>query len=190
MTKKKQEELYDDSWLYILLLTTLSILLESLETYKFQLMGVSISYAIILLPIVYLLVNYITKKYDYKKAVAAISISAVISVCFMAIVSFALGKSLILTSLTGEFCGYVVSQFVNLTIYNFLLNNTKSPTLLILFNYLFSVIIFILLYTLINLGNMNLDSFWTKYFLMVCISFGMSIPMAFIDKRIKRGRDI
>ena len=108
----------------------------------------------------------------------------------MAIVSFALGKSLILTSLTGEFCGYVVSQFVNLTIYNFLLNNTKSPILLILFNYLFSVIIFILLYTLINLGNMNLDSFWTKYFLMVCISFGMSIPMAFIDKRIKRGRDI
>ena len=190
MTKKKQEELYDDSWLYILLLTTLSILLESLKTYKFQLMGVSISYAIILLPIVYLLVNYITKKYDYKKAVAAISISAVISVCFMAIVSFALGKNLILTSLTGEFCGYVVSQFVNLTIYNFLLNNTKSPTLLILFNYLFSVIIFILLYTLINLGNMNLDSFWTKYFLMVCISFGMSIPMAFIDKRIKRGRDI
>ena len=185
MTKKKQEELYDDSWLYILLLTTLSILLESLKTYKFQLMGVSISYAIILLPIVYLLVNYITKKYDYKKAVAAISISAVISVCFMAIVSFALGKSLI-----REFCGYVVSQFVNLTIYNFLLNNTKSPTLLILFNYLFSVIIFILLYTLINLGNMNLDSFWTKYFLMVCISFGMSIPMAFIDKRIKRGRDI
>ena len=56
MTKKKQEELYDDSWLYILLLTTLSILLESLKTYKFQLMGVSISYAIILLPIVYLLV--------------------------------------------------------------------------------------------------------------------------------------
>ena len=78
MTKKKQEELYDDSWLYILLLTTLSILLESLKTYKFQLMGVSISYAIILLPIVYLLVNYITKKYYYKKAVAAISISAVI----------------------------------------------------------------------------------------------------------------
>ena len=63
MTKKKQEELYDDSWLYILLLTTLSILLESLKTYKFQLMGVSISYAIILLPIVYLLVNYITKKF-------------------------------------------------------------------------------------------------------------------------------
>ena len=76
MTKNKKNELYDDSWIYILLLTTLAILLESLKSYTFKISGVNITYSIILLPIVFLIANYITKKYSYKRCVAAIAISA------------------------------------------------------------------------------------------------------------------
>ena len=187
---KKGTELYDDSWMYILLLTTLAILTESLKTYTFKISGLAISFAIILLPFSYLLVNYITKKYDYKKAVAAISMSAVITICFMALISFALGKDLILTNLAGEFFAYVISQFINLTIYSFLLNNTTSPSILVFITYLFSIIIFIMIYTLVNLDKMVLDEYWTKYFVTIVLDFIICIPVTIIDKNIKRGRDI
>jgi len=187
---QKKDELYDDSWMYILLLATLAILIESLKTYTFCVLEVNISYAVLLLPLSYLLTNYITKKYDYKKSVAAIAISAVIAVCFMAIISFALGKNLFLTNLIGEFCGYVVSQFVNLTIYLFLLNNTKSHVFIIYVNYIFSIIMFMMFYTLLNLDNMLMNNFWQEYFIIIGIGCIISFPLAIVDKKIYRGRDI
>ena len=110
--KKKDEIIYNDCWMYILLLTTLVILIESLKSYNFKIFGVYLTYSVFLLPLVYFLANYITKKYDYKKTIAAISISGVISVCFPVVMAFAMGKTITLSSLSGEFCAYVTSQFV------------------------------------------------------------------------------
>ncbi len=187
--KKKEEPIYNDCWMYILLLTTLVILLESLKTYTFSLSGVRLTYAIFLLPLIYLLANYITKKYDYKKTIAAISISGVLFVCFVAVISFALGERMILSSLTGEFCGYVISQFINLTIYMFLLNNTKSPFLLILLTYIFSLIIYYMFYTLIYLNMIILDTYWKGYFITLGIQTILCIPISYIDKKIARGKE-
>ncbi len=189
MSKKKVEELYNDSWMYILLLTTLTILLESLKTYTFKISGVRLTYSLFLLPFVYFIVDYIAKKYDYRKAIASIAISGVMFVCFSAIMSFAMGESLILTSVSGEFCGYVVSQFINLTIYVFLLNNTKSPYILVLLNYVFSLIVYYMFYTLIYLNMIVLDEFWKGYFITLIIQFIICIPMTIVDKKIKRGRE-
>lgn len=189
MTKKKKEELYNDSWMYILLLTTLTILLESLKTYTFKIMGVKLTYSLFLLPFVYFIVNYIVKKYDYKKGIAAIAISGVMFVCFTAIMSFAMGESLILSSVSGEFCGYVVSQFINLTIYVFLLNNTKSPYILVLLNYIFALIVYYMFYTLIYLNVIILDDFWKGYFITLFIQIILCVPITIVDKKIKRGRE-
>ena len=63
MTKKKSKNNYDDSWMYILLLTTVTILTYSLSSYTFDILGVSLSYSLFILPIIYLIANYITKKY-------------------------------------------------------------------------------------------------------------------------------
>ena len=48
MARKK--EIYDDSWMYILLLTTLAILALSIKTYKFTVLSRNISYTTLLLP--------------------------------------------------------------------------------------------------------------------------------------------
>lgn len=184
---KKKTKTYDDSWMFILLLTTLAILIESLKSYTFKMLGVSLTYSLFLLPFTYLIVNYIAKKYGYKKSIAAISISAVMFVCFSAIMSFAVGERLILSSISGEFCGYVVSHFVNLTIYMFLLNNTKSPVILVLLNYMFSLIVYYMFYTLIYLNMIVLDSFWKGYFITLAMQFVLCIPIAIYDKNIKRG---
>ena len=55
--KKKKEDLYEDCWMYILLLTTLVIFLESLKTYTFEVAGVDLTYSLLFLPLVY----FITK---------------------------------------------------------------------------------------------------------------------------------
>ena len=187
-TKLIIEDNYNDCWIYILLLTTLTILLESIKTYEFNIMGVGVSYATLGIPFTYFIVNYIYKKYDYKKAIAAISISGVITICFMAMMSFALGKNLILSNLTGEFCGYIVSQFVNLTIYAFTLNNTRGLYPLILVNYIFSVTAFCMLYTLIYLSKVIYESYWISYFLTIGIDTAICIVLAYIDSKIKRGK--
>lgn len=184
---KKKENTYDDNWIYILLLVTLVILLESLKNYTFLVAGVHLTYAIFLLPFVYLIVNYIAKKYDYKKAIAAIAISGVMLVCYSGISSFALGESLILSNAAGEFIGYVISQYVSLTIYLFLLNNTKAPTILIYLNYLFALIIYYMFYTLIYLKMMLLDTYWIGYFTTLGIQAIICIPISIVDHKIKRG---
>ena len=46
MTKKKSKNNYDDSWMYILLLTTVTILTYSLSSYTFDILGVSLSYSL------------------------------------------------------------------------------------------------------------------------------------------------
>ena len=185
MTKKKIEKDYSDCWMYILILTVLVILMESLKNYTFVVGGVNLTYALFLMPLMYLLVNFITKKYDYKKGVASIAISGVIFVCFIAIMSFAMGEKLILGNISGEFCAYVISQFVNLTLYVFLLKNTKFPLQLIVLNYMFSLIIYYLFYTLINLQVIVLDGYWTGYFITLGIQFIIVLILSFIDKRIK-----
>ena len=66
-TKLEIEDSYNDCWIYILLLTTLTILLESVKTYEFTFIGAYISYAVLGLPFAFLITNYITKKYDIIK---------------------------------------------------------------------------------------------------------------------------
>ncbi len=187
--RKKDEELYKDSWLYILLLTTLVILIESLRDYTFVLGGVSLSYSLIPLPLVYFMVNYIVKKFDYRKAVEAIAVSGVIFVCFSAILSFAFGERLILSSISGEFCGYAISQFVNLTIYYYIINNTEAPYVLVLLNYMFSLMVYYLFYTIIYLDLVIYEDYWTAYFITITIQFVVCLIVSIFDCKIKRGHE-
>lgn len=189
MTNKKNKlikESYEDCWMYILLLTTLVILLGSLKSYTFTVFNIRLTYSLLLLPLVYFLINYILKKYDYKKAVAAVAISGVLFVAFMVVIAFAMGKHLPLSSLSGEFCGYVVSGFVNITMYVFLLNNTKTPLILVFLTYLFPLVVNYMFYTLIYLNSMILDNFWSGYLITIIIQSIICFPLAIIDINIKR----
>lgn len=187
---KKVKKLYDDSWMYILLLTTLTILLYSLSTYTFEVAGVNLTYSVLGLPLIFFITNYITKKYNYTKSVTAIAASAVSLILFIVIMNFALGKPTVLSSMTGHFCGYVISQFVNLMTYYFLLQNTKSPLPLVFLTYLFSLIVFFMFYTLIYLNMMTSPGYWKEYFISLGIQAVVCIVLSIIDNKvIKRGRD-
>lgn len=187
MTSRRKNR-HDDSWMYILLLTTLVILLYSLSTYKFVFSGIELSYSLIGLPLVFFLNNYISKKYNYAKSIVGISVSGLSLVLYTVIMNFALGKKMVLISIAGDFCSYVASQFVNLTISNFLNKNTISPIFVVFLNYLFSTVVFYTFYTLINLNSVSSNEYWNGYFMSLGITVVISAIMAFIDKKIKLGQ--
>ena len=122
--KKEKEEVLEVEkegwWVYVLLLSTIVILAQSLKDYTFSFDNVTLTYSIFILPIIYFVTNYITKKYGYAKSVIGISVSGVVLVLFSMIMSFAIGKDFSFYDICGGFCGYVISQFVNLTTYQFL----------------------------------------------------------------------
>ena len=135
----------------------------------------------------YFIVNYITKKYGYKKSVVAIVISALSVVLFVTIMSVVLGTELLLENVSGEFCGYVISQFVNLTIYSFLLNNTKGNYILTVITYIFSLIVYYMFYTLIHLNIIVFDNFSQGYIITILIQAVICFILGFIDMKVKRG---
>ena len=185
MKKIKKET---DIWIYVLLLTTLAILAESLKTYTFIVMNVKLTFSIFLLPLIYFLIGIIAKKFDYKKAVAAIAVSGVIFVSFTFLVAYFVDSNFILRSISGEFCAYILSTFIFLTIYEFVLKNTESPRILIIINYLFSLIIYYMIYTLIYLNMLVSGDYWTGYCITLIIQAFICIVLAIIDKRVKMGQ--
>ena len=142
MSKTTKTTKYNDSWMYILLLSTIVILGESLKTYTFNLLGVNLTYVIFLLPFIFMVTNYITKKYGFKRTLTAIIISSISLIAFVLLMNFAIGKTFTISSISGGLAGYLVSQTINTMIYKFLLVNTNSPYLLVLLNYVFGYIVF------------------------------------------------
>ncbi len=186
----KKDEIYNDSWLYSLILVTLTIFLESLKKYTFTIFGVNLTYALFLLPSVYFIANYIMKKYGYKKAIVSVSASGLALVLFYTLITIMLKSNLLLTDISGEFCGYVISQFVNITIYAFLLNNTKEENyFLVVGTYMFSLIINYMFYTLIYLNKLALNNFWKGYLITLVIQLVICLIIGIFDLKIKRGRE-
>ena len=184
--KKDRKE--TDLWVYVLLLTTLLILAKSLTSYTFKIMNVDLPFTLFILPLVFFIIDIIAKKFDYKKSVAAIAISSVVFISFCFIVAYAIDGDYILKSLMGEFCAYIVAAFTNLTIYMFLLNNTESPRLLVVINYMFTLVVYYMIYTMIHLNMIIFDEYWLGYFITLAIQLFISIGLSMIDKGVNRGQ--
>lgn len=183
-----KKKLYDDSWMYILLLTTLIILTESIKGYTFNLLGCNITFSVILIPLVFIISNFITKKYNHKKTIFAIAVSTLCLIAYLFIMCFAIGKEFIISDIMGEVIAYLVAQTINLILTSFLMYNTKPNIILIFSVYLISLVLFYMTYTLVNLNTMSLDNYWQTYLIAMGINGIICIPLAIIDKYIKLGR--
>lgn len=187
LTKEQIKDLNNDFWIYTMLLSTLVILTESLKTYLITIKDTPITLAIFLVPIMYFIANYITKKFGFMRTIFAIGISSVSLVGFVALMYFIIGGELNFSLISGQLIGYVISQLVNLFIYCFLLNNTTTPWPLLLINYLFAFIVFYMVYTVIQADMIIKATFWMGYFITLAIQFIEAIILTIIDKQIKRG---
>ena len=187
LTKEQIKDLNNDFWIYTMLLSTLVILIESLKTYMITIKETPITLAIFLVPIMYFIANYITKKFGFMRTILSIGISAVSLVGFVALMYFIIGGQLNFALINGQLVGYIISQLVNLFIYCFLLNNTTTPWPLLLINYLFAFIVFYMVYTVMQADMIIKATFWMGYFITLGIQFVEAIILTIIDKQIKRG---
>ena len=174
-------------WVYILLLSTIVILGHALKDYSFSFDNVSLTYSIFILPVVFFITNFITKKYGYGKSIVAISFSGVALVVFSVLMSLIIGQQFNFYDICGGFCGYVVSQFVNLSIYQFIITNTNSSFILIYLTYIFAFVVFYLFYTLIYMNLLVFDNYWISYFSTLIIQGVLCFLLVFFDVNIKRG---
>ena len=192
-TKEQKEVLEVEQegwWVYVLLLSTIVILAHSLKDYTFYVENLSLTYSIFILPVVYFVTNYITKKYGYAKSVIGIAMSGLLLVLFALVMSFVIGRNFSFYDISGEFCGYVVSQFVNLTIYQFLLVNTTGSFILTFLTYMFAFVVFYLFYTLLYMNLLVFDNYWVSYFSTLILQGILCLLLTFFDVRIKKGLEI
>ena len=187
-TKKKKNIEYEDSWIYILLLSAIVILGQALKNYTFDMGEFSLTYALFLLPIIYFLTNYITKKKGYQKSILAISISGIAMVAFVAIMNLCVGRGFDFYNVVGDFCGYLISQLINLTIYQFLLDNTRPNFILIFLTYIFALVVYYLFYSLFYIATLSVDTYWVSYFSTLILQAMLIMVLTFIDLQIKRGK--
>lgn len=188
MIKNKELKLqYSDGWIYILVLSTLVILMESLKTYMFKINGISLTYSVFLLPLAYFIVNYIIKKFGHKEGVKAVIISTVVLVLYVFLMTMAVNKVFSFSDILGEGAGYLISQIINIMIYYFLLNNTKAPFILIFLTYMFGLVVNYMVYMTLSLNMIMTNSFWVGYFTALGIQGVICLLLALLDIKIKRG---
>ena len=177
----------DDKWIYVLLLSTVVILTESLKKYSFMIGDVSLTYSLFLLPAIYFLTNYIAKKKGYKTGMLGISISGISLVLFVLIMNIATGTGFDFYNVVGDFCGYITSQFVNITIYQFLLDNMKPNFILLFMKYLFALVINYLFYSLFYIDTLVVETYWVGYFSTLLLQSIICLVITYLDMQIKKG---
>ncbi len=177
-------------WVYVLLLSTVVILAQSLKDYTFSFDNVTLTYSIFILPIIYFVTNYITKKYGYTKSIVGISVSGVSLVLFTFIMSFVIGQDFSFYDICGGFCAYVISQLVNLTIYQYILVNTGGSFILTYLTYIFAFVVYYLFYTLIYMDLLVFDNYWVSYFATLILQGVLCFLLVFFDCNIKRGIEV
>ncbi len=191
-TRKKKlskKEINNEFLLIAFLLATTSILATALNSYHFPFMGFNISFAVILLPVIIFVSNYITKKFGFKDSFKSIIISSLIIVAFIILIDDIVGKQIDLLQLFGQVLGYFVSMFLNLFIYYYVISNMeiKKEAVLIYFSYIFSMLTNHIIYMLFTRNMIVTTDFWNIYFISIIIEAIISIVLVYFDSKIKRG---
>ena len=175
MTKKKNKT-QEPYFVYIFFLTSLAIFVSVLRGIKFDIDMYSISLTVFIYPMVFYILNGITRKYGYNKALESIFISSAIMILFMVITGFIFNKDIDALTYLGLFASYLVSCFLNLVIYYFLYMNTTVPKITLFTNYLFVIMVNEIIYLLLSFNNVLANDFWMVYMLEV----GIQSILAFI----------
>ena len=184
MTKKrvvKKEEI--GSWVYILLLTSVTILGWVLGKFDFSIGKTTLTIAAFAYPFRYFIANIITKKYGYKETMNGISYSACLLLLFAIVASLLGQQDIDYVPLTGELFGYMLSQMINLSIYYYLLINTKDDKMPYLGSYILAMLADTLVSMLFASRLVILTSFWRTYFVTIFIQTIISIILIYFDDK-------
>ena len=178
----KKKTKYNDSWIYIFLLSSFTILFDTLSNYNINIYNVTISSSYLLLPLIFYLQNIIFNKFSNKTNISSILISILSVFVFSIIMDFSLGKEIILKDLSLELVILMIASYINLLFFNYIKYETKEPYILILISYLLVNIIYHLIYVLFNINSIVFKYYFKEYILVIFIQFIIIIIISIIDK--------
>lgn len=172
---------------YIFLLASCLLLVEVLDNFKVNVIDINTTYKVVFLPVIFFLTNVVTKKFGFRVATISIVISTIASFLFSSFLNVILLSKINIFLTIGDVIGFMVAMFINLSIYYYLLINTKMSFIPVILTYIFSLLINNLTSMLFKYNMIYSTYFWQEYVLLILIQFIVILPIAIIDREIKRG---
>lgn len=186
---KRKEEFGNDAFMLTMLLAVTCILATSLKAYEFTLFSCTLTFSILVLPIIIFISNYITKKHGFNNSLYSIIISTLMVVAFLLLIENLTNQKADILEIFGYFVSCFVSLFINLSIYYYILINMSSKSIMIGLNYMFTMILNSFLYLLFFHDLVFTENFWTEFTVSIVIQFILSILFVYFDTKIKRGTE-
>ncbi len=178
------------TYAYTFLLSAAVIFILSLKSFTFNILGNHISYAIFMMPFIYFLVELIMKEIGYKPAKIAVLVSTVVVYISSILIDVIFGVKFSILNYFGITFAYFLSQFLNLSIYYYMLDNYKTPLFFVILNMIFCLLINNMLYMLFTSGMVFTDTFWTSYTLVVILQFIICVVLSIIINLVRQGIEI
>ena len=145
-----------------------------------------ISYAILLYPAIFFVLNIVTKKYGYHLALCSLFISSFAMIIFVCLSNLIFGIDINFMTILGLFFSSFVSQFINLVIYYYLLINTTMPSILLFTNYIFAIMISTFIYLIFSLNRILVDDFFIICMFEIFIQAIIALIFTLYDKELER----
>ncbi|MBQ1551590.1 MAG: hypothetical protein IIZ67_05760 [Bacilli bacterium] len=175
-------KVYDDSWIYIFLLSSFTCLYDALSTQNITIQKELICLNIFVLPIIILVSNIINYKYDYKTSIKGIITSLIVLFILNVVIDFSLGNIFNYENLSYEMIALFITEIINLIIYTFLFKHTNRGYILITINYILDIIFYYFITTLFNLKEITLNTFLKDYFIFIIGNTLSIIIISIFDK--------
>jgi len=188
-TKQEIKEPQEHFGIYLFLLSTILICLHVMSRFNFIINDIKLDYSVVLFSSVYFVSNIITKKFDFKKSILAIAVSAVAMLLFVYFSRYLNTKVVDYFVIYGNTFAYIISQLLNLIIYYYLLVNTELKSRWVYLTYLFSLAAYYFISILFSTRIIITDSFWPTFFCSFILSGIIAIMYAFYDSLIRRGHE-
>ena len=190
---KSQEEVNLDAkklfYSYTFLLCSMTVLFVALNSFKFYIFNGSTNYSIFILPFLFFLVNAIVKEVGYKSGVISLVLSALTLTVTSVIVDIVFGVDFNILKYIGVVFSYLLSQFINLSVYYYMLGNYSTPYFFVVLNYIFVILVYNMLYMLFVEKLVFSTSFWNIYMIVIAIQILISMICGIILKFIRQGVD-
>ena len=175
-------KVYDDSWIYIFLLSSFTCLYDALSTQNITIQKELICLNIFVLPIILLVSNIINYKYDYKISIKGTIISLIVLFILNVVIDFSLGNIFNYENLSYEMIALFITEIINLIIFSFLFKHTNRGYILITINYILDIIFYYFITTLFNLKEIMLNTFLKDYFIFILGNTLSIIIISIFDK--------
>lgn len=177
----KKNKKYNDTWIYTLLVSALTILYISIYNYKFTYYELSFPYSYLLIPIILYIINYLSNR-KVLNIILTILGSVIFTYLYNIILSFSLGMIIPIKELTIKLLPIFITEIINYLLFKYLHKNTKEGYILILLNYLFSFIIFIIIKSIIDINILVTSDYYLEYIINIIIVITEIIIISAIDK--------